>query len=186
MDRSMKACLGMILVGAVALLVWRFQADKYNVSKPYHNDEFGFSILYPESWEATTKIPNFNEDFVVAFLSDGRDFVRENAIIGAYSAEPDESLDDFMDSLLEGENEIGGGSLQILDQGRRDINGRDARWCVCGLTISEGRRRVKVQFLTYVFRRESDLFEITCTTRKSDFDAKRDVFEKICQSFTLE
>ena len=51
MDRSMKACLGVILVGAVVLLVWRFQADKYNVSKPYHNDEFGFSILYPESWE---------------------------------------------------------------------------------------------------------------------------------------
>ena len=182
MTRSNKWAWGFIAVflAILAVSIATFQRPYVRVTEEYRDDEYGFSIFYPESWEVRHDVG----EAVVAFLSpreEPSDETREGAMVVVIDVEEDTVLDDsVMQELYDGMQELGT-DFGILESGRVRINGLDARRVVCTL-----RQDPRVsQYLIYVFAKGERLYLVTSVAHPMSYDRYEAVFEKISYSMEI-
>ena len=189
MDDTMKVYLAGIVLVVIIFVAWHFQADKYNVSERYHDPEYGFSVLYPKSWEVVTEMPEGSEDveeIVVGFRSREDDAFTENVFIWAFPSEPGtSSREDPLAFFLEDLAGVGS-SFEMLEQSRRTINGRECERAMFRVHFSTQERGVFMQFLIHLVPDGNRLFVVQCAAPVIEFGRHSDVFEKVSQSFTVD
>ena len=152
-----------------------------SVSERYRNDEYGFSILYPGSWEVRQDW----QDTVVAFISPkegSSDTLRECVNVVVVDVEEGTVLDDYL--VEEYYQELGqvGTDLEVLETSAVQVNGLDARRVVLNLRL-EGHL---FRYLLYVLLRGERVYVITCGSRTLAYARYEDVFERICQSIEID
>ncbi|KUG24752.1 hypothetical protein ASZ90_005443 [hydrocarbon metagenome] len=158
--------------------------DKMDGYKLYENDDYGFSLYYPEDWTFREGLGRDNENItgsIVVFQSpsEGKmDFFRENVNIFIETL-PDSVTD--VDSYLRYSKSYLPtqlANMNITEEGKQVINGVDSRWIIFGYTS----RMKDLASMGYIFYRDGMGFVINSTSLPEDFMKFRRTFEKISTS----
>jgi len=158
--------------------------DKWEGYKLYENDEFGFSIYYPEDWSFREGFGRDSEQItgsIVVFQSpsEGKmDLFRENVNIFIETL-PD-SVDNVDAYLQYSKSYLPTqlANMNITEEGKQVINGVDSRWIIFGYTS----RLKDLASMGYIFYRDGMGFVINSTSMPEDFMKFRRTFEKISTS----
>lgn len=178
--KAIYVILGVFAVALVASIVTSRNVI-VSVSGHYRDDELGFSIRYPESWEKRIDF----QGTVVAFVSpQERSSDRFREIVNVVMTEVEEGtvLDDRLLEEFYAEIESHGTDFQVLETQALQINSVDARRIICRLRV-QGHL---FQYLLYVLLKQDRVYVITCTSRKLNFDRYEGVFDKICRSIQID
>ncbi|MFW6414874.1 MAG: PsbP-related protein [Thermodesulfobacteriota bacterium] len=146
----------------------------------YKNQDYGFSISFPENWEVKERYRNT----VVVALSPvrgARDNFRENVNLNVQALQSGmrlekyyrESIRDMQEYLFD---------FDELSSGNLKINDVESKYLVYTHKIGN----VKVKVLEVLMVHGSFGFKITCTAISNAFDRYRDMFRDILSSFVLE
>lgn len=200
MNKQQKTYVGILCGFPLVLVIWHFTSDVYNVSAVYRNDEYGFTLLYPQSWEIVDTEEAFRGGFgdrldidedqrnptAVFILSPDRGVtLRPSAMVSTYPLEPGEvigqaMLDDFL-------SDIGatGTNFGMISQSVDTLAGHEAMHASYKLRIDWQATPYYVRYDSYLVPYHQQLYAITCTSTLLDYSRQEPIFRKILDSFAF-
>lgn len=161
------------------LLAFALTAPAVRGGERYVNEEYGFSIVFPDGWVIQEK--NGTEARVLAiYMMQGGGFPL-TSVVGTADLPDNVSLDDWALVLS-----IGLGAqyeeYKLHDQGETRLNGLPARWIICSFREQE----FDLKAVFYIAMVEKRAYMILGMTDKAQFDRHLPTFRQIAESFRLE
>ncbi len=179
-NKTIYVILGVFAVVLVASIVTSRKVI-VSVSGHYRDDELGFSIRYPESWEKRIGFQGTS----VAFVSPkerSSDRFQESVNVVMTEVEEGTVLNDQLLQEFYAEIESQGTGFQVLETQALQLNGVDARRITCRFRVGGHL----FQYLLYILLKDDRVYVITCVSRTLDFDRYEGVFDRMCRSIQID
>ncbi|NYZ79485.1 hypothetical protein H0N99_05045 [Candidatus Micrarchaeota archaeon] len=153
------------------------QCKKRGVTNCWGSDDYGFSLIYPDGWQVEesggAKV-TFTSPQEAGFSSKCS-ILREEQPVPVY-----ETFSEFLNNMGASSIELyKNNSITIVSFENRTLNGMPGHEFV--ITYNRGGQDYKVQQVSLIGNEH--LYTITCSTRPTDYDRYKPVFESVITSF---
>jgi len=161
-----------------------------NTKEPgrYYNDNYSFSIKFPERWDvievSNLNITDKNVEAKVQAMGpkiSSDDIFDESIAVVVERISPGMSLEDYFDETIK-EAQEEDYDFQEDERGDFMINNEKTKWIIFNCKVGE----YKYRFLWYCFLKGNRGYIIACNANADEFAQHRNTFESTAESFKLK
>ena len=173
---------GLIIIFITLLLPYQVLYAQLNDAKfnTYNNPNFGIKIQYPSDWDLEENDSDFDKDVIFLVPTSPKKYM-DKLSIGILDAEPNQSLNDLVNELIEfNKKEMTG--YEVIESTPIILNGNNAHKIVY-TDNSELFGDVKGMLIETI--KGDKIYEILYTTEPERYDELLHIIQKMINSFEI-
>ncbi len=170
--------LGIVALGIVLVVVLGSGDD--DPLQLYRNDEFGFSIRYPQEWKPAPDMPGSAVGFVSPMMG-LTDLFRESVQVIVFDVEPGTELDEALVREAHDGLWLGPENYTILDRRVEYVSDLKAE-----RVVSAKQDGGAIHRLMYMLIQDTTVYVILCTSTDTAFEKYEGVFDEISSTLLID
>ncbi|MCK4636046.1 MAG: hypothetical protein KAT32_04215 [Candidatus Moranbacteria bacterium] len=155
----------------------------------YENNEYGFSIDFPENWE----IKNGDGDVVQEASFENNEinisvdqFNLIEKAVGFSSVKDIMTLEEFVDTIVSGIKEGGFSDVKVMNKSEIKIDGQLAYKLEIFAVLQFLDEKIEMNMLYFISYKENAIYSIECSSDSDDYSKIKPFFLKSIESFKFE